>query len=156
MSAQIQQSNTEKNDLLKRNSELESKLKISQESVATHIAELEKMKKLVSILNSGYSKLDEILSAGRTEKEHFRFGYTGETESGQTVFVKGTSSGTNKEKDLTGKRLVATPIRTPVIMAPRRTSGVPPGGTLGRTRRRNWVPTCHYCNKRGHIRPRYF
>ena len=36
-------------------------------------------------------------------------------------------------------------------MATRRTSGVPPGGTLGYSRR-----ICHYCNKRGHIRPRCF
>ena len=31
------------------------------------------------MLNSGSSKLDEILSAGRTEKEHFGLGYTGQT-----------------------------------------------------------------------------
>ena len=116
ISAQNQQLNNEKNNLQKHNSELESKLKESQSSVTTLNAELEKMKKLVKMLNSGSSKLDEILSAGRTEKEHFGLGYTGQTGSGQTVFVKGTSSGTNEEKDVKGKRPTATPIKTPAVM----------------------------------------
>ena len=103
ISAQNQQFNIEKNNWLKYNSELESKLNESQDSIATLNAELEKMKKLVKMLNSGSSKLDEILSVGRTEKEHFGLGYTGHIGSGQTVFVKGTSSGANEEKDVKGK-----------------------------------------------------
>ena len=79
ISAQNQQLNNEKNNLLKHNSELESKLKESQSSVTTLNAELEKIKRSVKMLNSGSSKLDEILSAGRTEKEHFGLGYTGQT-----------------------------------------------------------------------------
>ena len=103
VSTQLQQSNTEKNDLQKRNSELESKLKFIQESVATIYAEFEKMKKLVKILNSSSSKLDEILSVRRTEKKHFGLGYTGQLRSGQTIFVKETSFGTNEEKDVKQK-----------------------------------------------------
>ena len=61
----------------KINSDLESKLKESQDSVVTLNAELEKLKKSVKMLNSGSSKLDEILFAGRTEKYHFGLGYTG-------------------------------------------------------------------------------
>ena len=76
MSTQIKQSNIEKNNLQKINSDLDSKLKESQDSVITLKAELEKLKKSVKMLNSGSSKLDEILSAQITEKEHFGLGYT--------------------------------------------------------------------------------
>ena len=98
ISAQTQQSNIEKNNLQKLNSELESKLKESQDNVATLKAELEKLKKSVKMLNYGSSTLDEILSAGRIEKEHFCLRYTGQTGSGQTVFVKGSASRVNKEE----------------------------------------------------------
>ena len=95
---------------------MESKLKESQRSVSTLNAELEKIKKLVKILNSGSSKLDEILSAGRTEKDHFGLGYTGQTRSGQTVFVKGSPSRVNEEGVVKGKRPAVTPVRTPAVM----------------------------------------
>ena len=74
------------------------------------------MKKLVKILNSSSSKLDEILSVRRTEKKHFGLGYTGQLRSGQTIFVKETSFGTNEEKDVKQKRPAATPIITPAVM----------------------------------------
>ena len=154
ISSQNQQLKNEKNHLQKHNSEFESKLKESQISVATLNAELEKMKMLVKMLNSGSSKLDEILSAGTIEKEHFGLGYTGQAGNGQTAFVKGTSCGSYEENNVRGKRAATTPIRNLTIMAPRRISGVPPGGTPGK--RRNWVPIYHYCNKRCHIRPRCF
>ena len=38
--------------------------------------ELEGMKKSVKMLNSGSSKLDEILNAGRADKTHVGLGYT--------------------------------------------------------------------------------
>ena len=114
------------------------------------------MKKLVKMLNSGSSKLDEILSTGKTDKEHFGLGYTGHTGSGQTVFVKGTSSGVNVEEDMKGKRAAGTPIRTHAIVNSGKANVATPNGTPGRMRRRKWIPTCHYCNKRGHIRPRCF
>ena len=66
----------------KTNSDLESKLKESQDNVLTLKAELEKLKKLVKMLNSCSSKLDQILSAGRIEKDHFGLGYAAQTGSG--------------------------------------------------------------------------
>ena len=56
---QVVQYNTKKNNLQKTISDPEVKLKESQTSVATLIAELESMKKLVKMLNFGSSKLDE-------------------------------------------------------------------------------------------------
>ena len=90
MSVQIKQSNVEKNELQKINSDLESKLKESQDSVTTLTAELESMKKSVKMLNSGSSKLDEILNAGRTDKTHVGLGYTNSEKirSTHTVFSK--------------------------------------------------------------------
>ena len=165
MSDQIKQSNIEKSNLQKINLDLESKLKESQDSVATLKGELEKLKKSVKMLNSGSSKLDEILAAGRTEKEHFGLGYTGQTESVKTVFVKGTSSGVNVEEDVKGKRPAVTPVRTPAVMklgkarvtTPARTPAVvisvatlgrKTTASLGRVREKQCIPICHYCNRR--------
>ena len=153
MSSYIQQSNIEKNNLQKINLDLESKLKKSQDRVATLKAKLEKMKKLVKMLSSGSSKLDEILSTGRMEKEHFGLGYIGQIRSGQTVFVKGSLSGANEKAVEKGKRVAAIPIRTPVVMTSRKARITTHVATPGRTGRRKWTPTCHYCNKQGHTRP---
>ena len=66
--AQNRQSNIERNNLQKINTELESKLKESQDEVVKLKAELEKMKKLVNMINYSSSKLDEILFVERIEK----------------------------------------------------------------------------------------
>ena len=114
------------------------------------------MKKLVKMLNSGSSKLDEILSTGKIEKEHFGLGYSGHTGNGQMVFVKGSSSGINEGRDVKGKRVVETPIRTSTVVNSGRTSVATLARTPGKTRRRKWTLICHYYNKRGHIRPHCF
>ena len=165
MSTQIKQSNIETNNLQKINSDLESKLKESQDSVVTLNAELEKLKKSVKMLNYGSSKMDEILSARRIEKYHFGLGYPGQTGIDQTVFVKGSSSGVNVEEDVKGKRPAVTPVRTPAVMkfgkarvtTPARTPAVVTATTSSeRVREKRWIPICHYCNRRGHIRPQCY
>lgn len=80
---------------------LEKKLKESREEEAELIVKLENMIKSVRILNSGSSKLDEIMTTERMDKEHFGLGYTGSGKSmaAQTVFVKATTSGVKKDED---------------------------------------------------------
>ena len=157
ISAQTQQSNIEKNNLQKLNSEFESKLKESQDNVATLKAEIEKLKKSLKMLNSGSS-------TGRIEKEYFGLGYTRQTGSGQTVFVKDSASGVNKEEVVKGKRSVAILVRAPTVMKSGKasiatlvrtpaalTSIATPGITTialsGRMKEKRWIPICHYCNR---------
>ena len=53
---------------------------------------------------------------------------------------------------------VVTPARTPTVITSGRVGVVTPGRTTtpphGRKREKRWILTCHYCNRRGHIRPR--
>ena len=162
MSVQIKQSNVEKNELQKINSDLESKLKESQDSVATLTAELESMKKSVKMLNSNSSKLDEILNTGRTDKTHVGLGYTGSEKIGstQTVFVKASPSGVKIHDDLKQKASVATPAKTPAVITCARVGVTTTGRTTTaspwKKNEKRWIPTCHYCNRKGHIRPRCY
>ena len=55
-----------------------------------------------------------------------------------------------------GKASVATPVRTPVVVTSVATPGRTTTTSSGRVREKRWIPTCHYCNKRGHIRPRCY
>ena len=127
MSAQIQQSNIEKNNIQKTVSDLESKLKESQDNVATLNGELESMKRSVKMLSSGSSKLDEILAARRSDKEYFGLGYTVKSNGNTTVFVKGSTSDVKNDEDL--KASIVTPIRTPAVIS----SGIVGVAIPGRT-----------------------
>ena len=53
---------------------------------------------------------------------------------------------------------VVTPARTPTVITSGRVGVVTPGRTTtpphGRKREKRWILTCHYYNRRGHIRPR--
>ena len=131
-------------------SDLEKKLNESQEKETELTTELENMKKLVRMINSGSSKLDEVLAVERLDKEHFELGYTslGKAIASQTVFVKESTSGVKKDEDLILKAPIVTPTRRLVA-----TPGIAPSMTQGKIIENIWVPICHYYNKRGHIRP---
>ena len=105
---------------------MESKLKESQDSVVTLNAKLENLKKSIKMLNSGSSKLDEILAAGRSDKDRFGLGYTRQTGSGQAIFVKATSSEVSKEDIVKGNRPIETPVRTPTVMKSEKASVTTP------------------------------
>ena len=150
LTGQIVQSNIEKNNLQKTISDLEVKLKESETSVTTLTAELESMKKSVKMLNSGSSKLDEILTVGRSDKTHFGLGYTGKSTDGTTVFVKGSTSDVKNDEDL--KASVVTPARIPAVITSVRVGVATPGristASPGKKKEKRWIPICHYCNRR--------
>ena len=59
--------------------------------------ELNQMKKLVEMLNSGSSKLDHILSLGKVVGDHAGLGYTGIRLDLKTIFVQATNSFNSRE-----------------------------------------------------------
>ena len=65
------------------------------------------------MLNSGSSKLDEILAVGRSNKEHLGLRYIGfgKTSSAQAVFVKASTSCVKKIEDIKLKATLATLVR---------------------------------------------
>ena len=109
---QVAQFDIDRNNLQKIVSDFEKKLKVSREKEAELTTELENIKKSVRMLNSGLSKLDETLAAGRPDKEHFGFGYTssGKSDAAQTMFVKASTSGVKKDEDLKLNAPAVTPI----------------------------------------------
>ena len=72
------------------------------------------MNKLVKMLNFSSSKLDEILTTGRMNKEYIDLGYTSSenTTTTQTVLVKADTSSVKKNEDVKLKASVATPTRS--------------------------------------------
>ena len=114
------------------------------------------MKKSVNMLNSGSSKLDEILNAGRADKTHVGLGYTGNSRGSQTTFVKASISGVKILDDLKQKASVGTPVRIPGVTQPGVSQARRPPTDSNQMRSRRRIPICHYCNKIGHIRPRCY
>ena len=102
------------------------------------------------MLNSSSSKLDDILTVGRSDKEHFGLGYSGKSTDGTTVFVKGSTSDVKNDEDL--KASVVTPARTPAVITSGRVGVATPSRTTTaspwKKKEKRWIPTCHYCNRK--------
>ena len=93
------------------------------------------MKKTVKMLNSGSSKLDQILTVGKVAGDHMGLGYKGESSSTKTIFVPAAKV----EKPEMNQKKTRTQ-----------------SGTRSSAPGKKWVPVCHYCERVGHIRPRCF
>ena len=149
-SLQIQQSKIGKNNLQKTIVDLESKLKESQDNVATLNGELESIKRSVKMLNSDSSKLDKILATGRSDKNYFGHGYTVKSIGCKVIFVKESTFDVKNYEDL--KASVATPAKTPAVITSNRVGVAIPGTksttSPGRKKEKRWIPICHYCNRR--------
>ena len=101
------------------------------------------------------------MATERTDKEHHGLKYTGSgtTADAQTIFVKPITSDVKNDKDMKLKTVVATPIRAPAVTPTRTlvaTPSITPSMTQGRIREKICVSIFHYCNKKGHIRPRCY
>ena len=87
------------------------------------------------MLNSGTQNLDQILSMGKSVSDRNGLGYTGVTRdvatNSKTVFVK--AAPTTPKLPIFGKTVKPAPPKV-----------------------KRFVPTCHFCNIIGHIRPRCY
>ncbi|KAI3463689.1 hypothetical protein Pfo_020352 [Paulownia fortunei] len=82
-------------------------------------------------LDFGKKKLDEILSIGKPCRDHHGLGYTGESSTSKTIFVKETKP-VQSIFDKSKKFVFQKP------------------------KSKRCIPICHFCNLTGHIRPKYF
>ncbi|GMN44882.1 hypothetical protein TIFTF001_014081 [Ficus carica] len=73
-------------DIQRAYKEMYSKWKKLQETKL----HLENTQKSLRMLNSDTAKLDHIRSIGKSSRDHHGLGYTGESSSSKTVFVRGT------------------------------------------------------------------
>ena len=68
------------------------------------------------------------MAARRSDKEHFSLVYTKKTTGGQTISIKGSTSGVKKNEEVKARNLVLTPTIKPIA-----TQGRTPAATLRRT-----------------------
>ena len=68
-------------------SELETLLAENFESLKAVTSELERTQKSLKLLNNGLSKLDHLITIGKSFGDHSGIGYKGETSSSKTVFI---------------------------------------------------------------------
>ena len=113
---------------------------------------LEHIKKSITMLNSGSSKLDQILTVGKAASDRVGLGYTGESSGSKTVFVPAAQV---KKLEVVRKNSGThsrTYIRTPVKKVVEKNTGSH-SRICTKTPSRKWIPTCHYYKRIGHIRP---
>ena len=68
-------------------SELEVLLAEKTETLKTVTIELERTQKSLRLLNNGSSKLDHLITTGKSFGDHGGIGYKGESSSSKTVFI---------------------------------------------------------------------
>ena len=118
------------------------------------------------MLNLGTDKLDHILSVGKSSSDHKGLVFKGEHSKSKTVFVKSSvsNSGAGTSIDVAIQKPYVTTqnkITSPVIgnrtdvathVATHQKSAA--SGSTGKYDK--FVPTCHFCGVKGHIKPRCF
>ncbi|KAG9458352.1 hypothetical protein H6P81_002860 [Aristolochia fimbriata] len=114
-------------DVMKR----EESLKLQEKHIEELQKELFSTKQILKKLEKGKSKLDEILSSGKTGNDKSGLGYTRSTSKRQTVLVKEGSS-------------------------KRQTVVVKEGPQVKRTHKRFKRNGCYYCQDLGHIQPQCY
>ena len=92
LTKQVAQLNVEKNDLLKKIILLEGDLTKSKKIKGGRSGELEHVKKNIRMLNSGSTKLDQILSSGKAIRDHKGLGYKRRKLRFEKCFCSGGAS----------------------------------------------------------------
>ena len=112
-------------------------LKEKDERILELTTEIDSTKRNLRMLNSGTTKLDQILNIGQSTKIWIGLGYRTVTNSvateHKTVFVKATS--TTVVQPVSGKKMISTVAESKVNL---------------------FVPICYFCNFPGHIRTKCY
>ncbi|KAH6762795.1 hypothetical protein C2S52_020228 [Perilla frutescens var. hirtella] len=124
----------ERDSLSMRLNELQNDLHQSRNNSHSQNGEFLHLKKLVKMMNSGSSQLDDIISKEKSPQDHTGLGYTGGKFFDR--FCQGQTSGTHGES-------IPEPESKPEIKQPQPQKSQP----------RKIGVVCHYCEKPGHIRP---
>ncbi|KAH6812021.1 hypothetical protein C2S51_025783 [Perilla frutescens var. frutescens] len=118
----------ERDNLSTRLNELQNELLESRNNTNAQTGKLQHLKKLVKMMNSGSSQLDEILSKEKSPRDHTGLGFNGSETYDR--FCQGQTSGRKDSTVLESKN------KQQRRKSPQKTRVV-----------------CHYCEKPGHIRP---
>ncbi|XP_057771161.1 uncharacterized protein LOC130990971 [Salvia miltiorrhiza] len=117
-----------------------TELDILKQTMESKMGELEHQQKLVKMMNSGTNKLDEILDNGQCSGNKAGLGFQGKGWVPKNDGVK--------SNDIPTKEANRPPPQN--THRPATYRNLPPK----KNHNRAFIPTCHYCGRRGHIRPR--
>ncbi|XP_057785954.1 uncharacterized protein LOC131003485 [Salvia miltiorrhiza] len=140
LSTQLSNVSKERDELVDLCEKQKVELVTLRQTMKSKIGELEHHKKRVKMMNTGTEKLDEILENGHSSGNKAGLGF----QSKDWV-----------PKDNGGKAKATPPKEVdqqskPPVHRPAAHKNGPPKKNYNRI----FVPTCHYCGMRGHIRPR--
>ncbi|XP_057775493.1 uncharacterized protein LOC130994468 [Salvia miltiorrhiza] len=140
LSTQLSNVSKERDELVDLCEKQKAELVALRQTMKSKIDELEHHQKLVKMMNTGTEKLDEILENSQSSGNKAGLGFQGKG------WIPKDDGGKAKA---TPPNAVDQPPKPPVLR---------PAAYKNAHSKKNYnrafVPTCHYCGRRGHIRPR--
>ncbi|XP_057790804.1 uncharacterized protein LOC131007909 [Salvia miltiorrhiza] len=140
LSTQLSNVSKERDDLVDLCEKQKAELVALRQTMKSKIGELEHHQKLVKMMNTGTEKLDEILENSQSSGNKAGLGFQSKD------WVLKDNGG--KAKATPHKEVDQPP--KPHVHRLAAYKNAPPKNNYNRS----FVPTCHYCGRRGHIRPR--
>ena len=104
------------------------------------------------LLNNSTSKLDHLITTGKSFSDHSGVGYKGESSGSKIVFVKYGLIDDSVSKPVL--KSVATESKSAIKQSVATDKFV--SNSRQKQNGKVFVPFCYFCGVNGHIRPRYF
>ena len=125
--------------------ELEVLLAKKDENLKSVITELERTQKSLRLLNNGSSKLDHLITTGKSFGDHGGVRYKSESSGSKTVFVK--SGLLDDSINVSMKKPVEKFVATKQSVATSKSVSDFRQQQNGKI----FIPICHFCGVKGHI-----
>ena len=130
--------------------ELEVLLVEKDENLKSVVTELERSQKSLRFLNNGSSKLDHLITTGKSFSDYGGIEYKGESYGSKTVFVK--SGLLDDSLNVYVKKYDVKFVATKQSIA----TGKSVSNIRQKCKNKVFIPVCHFCGVKGHIRSRCY
>ena len=116
-------------------------------SVAT---ELERTQKMIRLLNNGTSKLDHLITTGKSFSDHSGVGYKGEPSGSKTIFIK--SGLVDDSFNVSVKKSILKSVATENKFSIKQSVAISKSvsNSWQKSNGKIFVPICHFCGVKGH------
>ena len=136
--------------------QLEALLTKKDENLKPIPTELERTQKMLRLLNNGTSKLDHLITTGKSFGDHGGVSYKGESSGTKIVFVK--SDLLIDSANVSYNKLVVKFVATENKSVVQQSVATGKSMKISRQKRKgkDFIPVCHFCGVKCHIKPRCF
>ena len=136
--------------------QLEALFAEKDENLKSVAIELERTQKILRLLITDTSKLDHLITSGKSFGDHSGVGSKGESFGTKTVFVKSglLDDSVNVSINKSSVKSVATESKSVVKQSV--VTGKSVSDSRQKRKGKNFVPICNFCGVKCHIRPRCF